>query len=372
MSEARGVALSRRVVIGAEIEAYSIRASDFKILRRTTQPRPGVSELGEEFSSDSSIGSEYNSRAFTSVREASFLLKAGLRKYLHRFYRGRRARRHPLVPFLVGGWTNRFAAAHLHVSIEGRRLTRREAQALAWHLHDHLPFLIAAGANSPVWMQRIAPGESMRFVRGSGYFLPIRRGELSAHKWNEMSYSRARRGQKPSTLEIRVLDSNVPEFVVAWLCLVKAIVLRWLRRRAATNLLRHPDYLMTRGDAGLRGIHARLRWNRYWVTVPQYLDRFLWAHREELRMMDVPEEVWEVLRLLKKGWNGARILREAAVAAREEHPQTWQRRFAKRYTRGLEDLLSGNALRDFARALHVTLPRTDRVWLGRKGASIDG
>jgi hypothetical protein len=38
-----------------------------------------------------------------------------------------------VVPLLVGGWTNRFAVTHIHVSIAGQRLTHdRAADAVAW------------------------------------------------------------------------------------------------------------------------------------------------------------------------------------------------------------------------------------------------
>jgi hypothetical protein len=89
-------------------------------------------------------------------------------------------------------------------------------------------------------------------------------------------------------------------------------------------------------------------------------------------MMDFPHELFAVFKLLKSGFNGAKLIRKAVQAARAEHVQTWQRRFAKRYSEGLALLLSGNRLEDFAAALHVDLPNTDRVWLGRRSASIDG
>ncbi|GMU22264.1 MAG: hypothetical protein AMXMBFR13_23520 [Phycisphaerae bacterium] len=98
----------------------------------------------------------------------------------------------------------------------------------------------------------------------------------------------------------------------------------------------------------------------------------MWEHRDEFEEMDLPSEMYDVFKLLKRGYNGARIIHNAAVLARHEHPQTWQRRFAKRYSNGLEDLLSGNHLHDFATQLRVELPCIDEVYLGRKGASIDG
>src|SRR5262249_13164772 len=100
------------------------------------------------------------------------------------------------------------------------------------------------------------------------------------------------------------------------------------------------------------------------------LDRVLWEHRAELEQMDIPEEVWETLKLLKRGYSGARLIADAARRARAEHPQTWQRRFAKRYVEGLESLLDGNTLRSFAEALKVELPSVDGVWLGRRRGAL--
>lgn len=361
----------KRIVIGVEIEAYSISVSDYQITRRLSRPRPGLSEAGERFSRDASIGSEYNSRPFSTIREALFLLKAGLRKYLRGLYRTRDKDLEYRVPLLVGGWTNRFAGTHLHISVAGKRLDEETAASLSWHVHDQLPLLIAVGANSPVWGRRITGKASNRFLRGSdAHFMVTRRNRLTSVSTRELVFSRGRK-TKPATLEIRVLDSNIPEFVVASLCLTKAVCLRWLRGEGAANRMTHADYVRARHEAAVHGMRAKLPWKRAWIAVPEYLDRFLWEHRDEFEAMDIPDEMFEVFRLLKRGYNGSRILHDAALVAKKEHPQTWQRRFAKRYREGLAHLLSGNSLRDFAHELKVPLPRTDRVWLGRKRGSID-
>lgn len=366
----RGAA-HKRVLIGVELEAYSIGAWDSRIGRKLVRPR-GAAEKGERFTRDASIGSEYNSRPFETVRESLFLLKSGLRKYLRRFYRTQTPDADYSVPLLVGGWTNRFAGMHLHLSIAGERLSLSRARSLARHLHAHMPFFIAVGANSPVWGGTLTGRASMRLLRGHRlYFKPVERGRVRS-KWDEeMVYSPGRK-TKPPTLELRAFDSNVPEYASTVLSLVKAVALRWLRRGAATNLVSQEHYLAGRVDAGFRGLHGRLRWRKDWLDFPHYLDRFLWEHRAEFELMDLPEEVFEVYKLLKKGWNGARLIHDAAALAKDEHPQTWQQRFAKRYHRGLELLLSGNSLRDFAAALKVPLPPTARVELGRRGASIHG
>ena len=361
----------QRIVIGVEIETYSINVSDHKIGRRLSRPRPGLSESGERFSRDASIGSEYNSRPYTTVRESLFLLKAGLRKYLRGLYRSREEDTDYRVPLFVGGWTNRFAGTHMHISVANRKLSKKEATALSWHIHDQLPFFIAIGANSPIWDQQVTGKASNRFLRGSAtYFTPVRRGDLTSVDTRELVYSPGRK-TKPGTLEIRVFDSNLPEYVVANLCLVKAVCLRWLKGEAAANRMSHADYLLARQEAATKGMKAKLPWKREWIPAKDYMDRFLWEHREEFDAMDIPEEIYEVLRLLKRGYNGARLIHDAVAIAKKEHPQTWQRRFAKRYRSGLGHLLSGNTLQDFSKELLTPFPSTDRVWLGRKRGSID-
>ncbi len=360
----------RRIVTGVEIEAYSIDVSDYRIGRRLSRPRPGVSESGERFVRDSSIGSEYISRPFETIREAFFLLKAGLRKYLRGLYRGGDASTDYMVPLLVGGWTNRFAGTHIHVSVGGRPLTRERGGSLASHLHDQIPFLIALGANSPIWQGRVTNKASNRFCRGAEtYFAATRRGRLTSVENREILYSPGRK-TKPATVELRILDSNLPEYIVACLCVVKSVCLRWLSGEPPANRIRHSDYLQARIDAGMKGIRAKLPWKGDLLPVPSYLDRFVWEHRRELEAMDIPDEIFETLRLLKRGYSGGRLIHEAAVQMRKRYPRSWQSHFAQRYVSGLSDLLSGNSLRDFAAALEVSLPVTKRVWLGRRGASI--
>jgi hypothetical protein len=362
----------RRVVVGVEVEAYSISQADYAIGRRTSRPRPGTSERGERFTRDTSIGSEYNSRPFHTVREALFLLKSGLRKYLRDKYRGEIDDDERLVPLLVGSWTNRFAGTHLHISLAERELELDDAVSIAAHIHDHIPLLIAMGANSPVWDKRLTAVASNRVVRGcEAYFRPLDRDGLTSADLCEMRYAPGRR-TKPPTVEIRVLDSNVPEMICACLTVVKAIVLRWLRTREPVNVAEREIYAAARDDAARRGMSCKLPWRDELVPAHTALDRFLWEHRDEIEMMHIPPEVFDTLKLLKRGWSGAKIIRKAVVSARERHAQTWQRRFAKRYSEGLELLLSGNHLRDFAAALAVELPDTEAVWLGRKSAPIDG
>jgi hypothetical protein len=358
--------LHKRIVMGVEIEAYTISLPGHRITRRLASPRRGVGERGERFTRDASIGTEYVGRPFATIREGMFLLKAGLRKYSHKYYERRTRSRHLRQLLLVGGWRDRFAGTHLHLSVAGRELSKEDARRLASHVHDHIPFLVAAGANSPVWADEITEVASNRVLRASRvYFQPTDRGTLTQREYDELVYSPGRK-RKPPTLEFRVPDSNVPEYVMAVAACVKAVALDWLRGRGMSNRLTKADYLRSREGAALKGMRARLCWGGEWISAPRYLDRFVWAHRDALEDMDLPEEVWTALRLLKRGWDGAAILRGAAHRAHVEHPQTWQARFAKRYVSALEELLSGHSLHEFAERLEVELPDVEDVWLGRR------
>jgi hypothetical protein len=360
----------RSVIAGLELEAYSIRLPDYTIGRQLVPPRRGTSEKGERFSRDSTIGTEYNSRPFETIREGYFLLRSGLRKYGSRRYRSRKASVSGHELLLVGGWTNRFAGAHIHLSLADRDLSKATAKKLAWHVHDHIPFLIAMGANSPVWGNRITDVASNRIVRATRkYFRPVARGELYQRMYDEMLFNRPRK-TKPGTLELRVLDANLPEFVMAASCMVKAVALNWLAGGAATNRIPSADYIRARQDAAERGVRAKLCWNGQWVTVPRYLDLFVWAHRHFLDEMDIPEEIWTAIKLVKRRINGSTLVGQATRLAYEEHPRAWERHFAERYVEGLNELLSGNTLFDFAERLRVELPDLDSVWLGRRNLEL--
>lgn len=354
-----------RIVLGIELESYTIHRSGYYISRELAFPRKGVGEKGERFGRDASIGTEYNGPPFKTIREGLFLLKAGLRKYTRQHYRGEpdKDERHQL--FLTGGWRDRYAGAHIHISVCDEKVSKERARHLAWHLHDHIPLLIALGANSPVWADELTAFSSNRILRASKtYFRPIKRGTITSRALDEMTYSRGRK-RKPPTLEVRVLDSNLPEFVMAAACCTKAVALGWLRGNAAPNCIRHSQYVRARQSAAEKGMQAKLCWNGEWMPAGDYLDRFVWTYRQELARMDVPQELWTVFKLLKKGFNGAELLRIAAERAHREHPQTWQRRFAKRYTKALDYLLSGNTILDFARELGVEIPAINGTWLGR-------
>jgi hypothetical protein len=354
-----------RIVMGIELESYTIALPEYRISRELAFPRPGVGEKGERFTRDDSIGTEYNSRPFNTIREGLFLLRAGLRKYSVKLYRQKNETRKGRQLLLVGGWRDRYAGCHIHMSVAEEELEIDRAKRLAWHLHDHIPFFIALGANSPVWQEELNHVAANRIVRASKiYFRPISRRALRTKPFDEMLFSPGRK-TKPPTIELRVLDSNIPDYVMAIATLVKAAALAWLRGKGAPNKLVHADYLKARDNGAHLGMRAKLCWNGAWMPATTYLDRFIWAYREELGEMEIPEDVWTTLKLLKRGYNGSRILREAAQKAYDEHPQTWQRRFAGRYVNAIDKLLAGNSILDFVTELGLEPPNLDDVWLGR-------
>src|SRR3989338_9898511 len=104
----------RAISVGIELETYSISVPEYRISREIQFPRRGIAEAGERFTKDVSIGSEYNSRVFYTIREAFFLLRNGLRKYIHF---GGSQEPEDYTVFLVGGWVDRFAGTHIHTAV---------------------------------------------------------------------------------------------------------------------------------------------------------------------------------------------------------------------------------------------------------------
>ncbi|OGX05360.1 MAG: hypothetical protein A3G87_08100 [Omnitrophica bacterium RIFCSPLOWO2_12_FULL_50_11] len=354
----------RAISVGVELETYSISVPEYRISRELHFPRRGIAELGERFTKDASIGSEYNSRVFYTVREAFFLLKNGLRKYIH--YRSSPEEHDYRTLFPIGGWTDRFAGSHIHMALGKKKFEYRRARLLARRLHSHIPFLIALCGNSPVWRDRITAINSNRLLRGTEKYCKVTRRELLyKHHYRELTYNEGGK-RKPPTLEIRVLDSGIPEYVVAAICVVKAVALQWLERKPSLNHLTHEDYLSARDQAIRYGPKAKLLWNRHALTVPQYVDLFFRKYEDELDQLAIPDDVIDVFKYLKRGWNQSTVIRRAAQKSRWHHRPTWERRFAKRYAAAIRALLDGNSYTEFAKALGVRLPSIERTWMGRR------
>jgi hypothetical protein len=352
--------------MGVELETYSIALPEYRICRELHFPKRSIVEKGERFTRDVSIGSEYNSRVFNTLREAFFLLKSGLRKYT--LFRSDEDSGGHFVIFPTGGWTDRFAGGHIHLALGKKGIEYADARKLALHLHDHIPFLIALAGSSPVWRERISKCSSNRLLRGSNkYCRATKRGTLTRNPYHELTYNRGRK-KKPPTLEVRVCDSMIPEYFAAALTVCLAVALRFLAKKAPLNHSVHAKYLKARDSAVRFGPAAKLVWNNHSISLPHYIDIFFRKYEEELDKMDIPDEVIRVFKYLKKGWNQAEVIRKASERCWKKHRPTWQRQFAKRYSAAIQELLDGNSFEQFVKRLGVRLPSIERTWLGRKEA----
>ena len=354
--------LRPRVSMGVEVEFFAICMPGYTITRRIVQPHELIAERGERFTVDQSIGTEYDSMVFYTVREALFLLKSGLRKFFLKRYLYSRQAKIESVAFL-GGWKDRFAGTHFHIAFGPSGIPKKQADKLAEHIHDHIPFLIALCANSPVWRRKLTKYASNRFLLGSEeYCCVTKRGDLDRYHYDEINYNKG--GRKPPTLELRVCDSNIPEYLAATLVVLKAIAQACIKGRRISNICRHENYLIARENAAREGVKATLFWNNKKLSVPKYLDLIFKYYQKEIETMDVPDELLDVFKLLKLGFNGAEIVRRSCRSLRRSHLRGWERRFGKKYASAIEELLDGHTLRVFAGELGVRLPVTDKVKLG--------
>ncbi len=352
--------------LGVELEAYSIDIPENRICRELHFPRRGVIEKGERFTKDDSIGLEFNSKPFTTLREALFLLKNSLRKYTK--FRETNGETHELAIFPAGGWIDRFAGSHIHIGLGKHGITYPEAKRLYRYLHGHLPFLMVLSANSPVWREKITPHASNRLLLGTKKYFKITKTErLFKDHFREINFNKGN-SRKPPTLEIRALDSSLPEYLTACLAVCMAVTRYWLKPKPILNVSTHTNYLNARDQAIRLGTKARLVWANHWIPVPRYVDLFFRKYDEELRELDIPEDVLRIFKYLKRGWNQAEVIRKAAIRCRKRHLPTWQIQFAKKYSPAIEELLDGNTFERFAQRLGVKLPSIQRTWLGRKHA----
>ncbi|MEM2099975.1 MAG: glutamate-cysteine ligase family protein [Thermoproteota archaeon] len=344
------VAEEEPLTIGVEIECYTILIREGKISRRVIIPDVNSSKTEERFTVDKSIGTEYVSRPFRSVREALQAISSGLVKY------GDSSIGDKALPLPVGGWNDRFAGTHFHLGFKDKGLSREEAGSLASYIHDHIPFIIAVSANSPVWRRRITPYSSNRLLRGGGkYCIPVTRGGLNQNHYRELNFNPANK-HKHSTLEIRVCDSNIPPYVCTVMTILRILALAWRNGKEPCNNLTHEAYLETRTEAARRGAAAKLYWKGNHVSVGEYLTLLLDNYSEEAGMLDIPKDVVEVFNLLEKNWNNAEALRSAAIKLRGKYGNDWERNMAFKLASALKTILNGGSLSEYHEALGLRTP----------------
>ena len=347
--------------MGVEVEFFSIRNDTFS--HRVIKPKKHLREKGEKFTSDPTIGTEYNSKVFYSVREAFFLLKSSLRKYQLRNYHHTKRSGVAGIAF-HGSWADKAAGTHIHIGIGRKDISKKKASEIANYIHDHLPFIIAVSTNSPVW--EYMPGRissSRMHYTGEDYCMPTLKGKLETDHHNELNFNNYI--GKDSTLEIRICDSNIPEFICASLLIINVLANASLRKRRQSNILTDGHYLAARKSAIKHGAKSMLYWNNKPVTFAKYIDNFFNYYRHDIKKLDVPDQIFDVFRYLKKGYNGSTITKRSCTNLKRKHPRAWKRYFARRYAIAIEELLNGQTLKVFASHLGVRLPNVEKVRLGR-------
>ncbi|MGQ9479762.1 MAG: glutamate-cysteine ligase family protein [Thermoproteota archaeon] len=333
------------ITIGVEIECYTILTSKKRISRSVLLPREDPSEKGERFTVDKSIGSEYVTKPFKSVVEALYAIDRGLGKYAEP------SNNHNALPLPIGGWNDRFAGAHFHIGFKEKGFRKEEALSLANYIHDHIPFIIAISANSPVWRRRITKYSSNRILRGGGeYCMPVVKGELNQNHYREINFNPENK-HKPSTFEIRVCDSNIPPYVCTVMAVLMILVSAWRNGKKACNSLTHEAYLQSRIEAARKGVKSTLYWDREPVTVGEYLRLLTFSYKDETSVLDLPRDVLEVFSLLEKGWNHAEVIRHAAIESRRKYGRGWEKNMAVKLASAMETLLNGGSLKAYHKSL---------------------
>jgi len=332
------------ITIGVEIECYTILTSRKTISRSVLLPGRRFSEEGERFTIDKSIGSEYVTRPFEGVVEALHAIDRGLEKYAD-------SSNNHALPLPIGGWNDRFAGAHFHIGLKEKGFSREEALSLANYIHDHIPFIIAVSASSPVWRRRITEYSSNRLLRvGGKYCIPVAKGVLNQNHYREMNLNPGNK-RKPPTLEIRVCDSNIPPYVCTVMTILKMLASAWRNGKKACNSLTHEAYLQSRIEAARRGVKAVLYWNEKPVTVGEYLRLLYLNYGDEASVLDVPQSVLEAIDMLEKGWNHAEAIRHAAIESKKRFGREWEKDIAVKLASAIKALLHGGSLKNYYEAL---------------------
>jgi len=361
------------VTNGVEIESYLIR--NYEIIDGGfVQPVTEVIEPGEIFTDDETIGNEYNSPIFDEINEGLFLIKSGLRKY-RKFCE----KKGDYQIGLFGTWLEHSAGTHLHIALDREEgISKNEAIPLMMYLHDYLPFIIALCANSVVLPEGIEnkptlnSNASNRMVKyGATHCKSIEKKELKLGKsdhWAEIDYNYFRK-EKPPTIEIRVADSNIPEFVIAAVTIIRILTNAYLKGKHSPNNLFFSNYKTSKNNAAINGVQASLYWNNKNIKFEDYIDKFFDTFREELEVEGPNDEILDIFRLAKIGWNNAVIMRESIEYIKRIYSPkkyNWRRQFLLRYINAISSLLDGKTIEKYAELLEVKFPDTSNVKLGKK------
>jgi hypothetical protein len=362
------------VTNGVEIESYLIK-DDIILEKAYVLPIEDVIEPGEAFTDDMTIGNEYISPVFDDINEGLFLLKNGLRKY--RVFLEERAE-HQIG--LFGTWLSDPAGTHMHVALGEEGIKKEIARELMVYIHDYLPLIIALCVNSPVFPSRVkqrprlTSHPSNRLLNyASEHCKSISKEEIRemrSNHWVEINYNALKaRTDKPPTIEIRLPDSNIPEFIIAGVEVLRVLTIACLSGKESPNQLSFQNYQKAKRSAIRYGVRGQLYWDNYKVKTSTYIDKFFDEFSEEIEKEDPIDEILDIFRLAKLGWTNADIMAESINYIRSVYSSkkfNWRKQFLRQYTEALAALLDGNRLGDYANLLYVDLPEVDDVLLGRE------
>ncbi|MHA1786513.1 MAG: hypothetical protein ACTSVY_09420 [Candidatus Helarchaeota archaeon] len=369
------------ITMGFEIEAYSIsylidengEKRDFEVGYDVFYPQENVFEKGEQYTDDVTIGPEFNSPVFFSIKNCLFMLKNSLRKY-NIFQEKDEDNRERRIA-LFGTWLENPAALHVHIGYGLDGIELADAAYLAKHVVHHLPFLIALTTSSPIF-QKETTGIANNRLNTSQFCKALDLKEIDdgipIEHFTEINYNNylIEEREKPPTLEIRVCDTNIPEYAVAALTVIYAIIMRAKKGKKGENRNKKPlmsnsfkNHLIARENAIRQGSKAILMWNDKKTTINKYVDKFFYFYREELDEMGVSSTITDVFKYLKKGWNMGEIIRRAVEISKQK-TEDWEQDFCKKYINALEHSLDGADLSAFAEFLGIQLPDPKKIKLG--------
>jgi hypothetical protein len=156
---------------------------------------------------------------------------------------------------------------------------------------------------------------------------------------------------------------------MAPVAMVKVLTIAYIRGTQRANDLDFQKYKRSRWSAAKYGVKGSLHWNGRNIKFHSYLDNFFDAYHGEIEECNIPDEILNIFRLAKIGWNHARILEKGLKTAKSLYGSkkfNWRKQFIDLYSRALESLLDGAKLDEYTRMLNVELPEIDDVILGKK------
>ncbi len=359
------------ITMGLEVEMFSIdlNTMQFRTLA-PIYPKNGI-EKDEKYVDDMTIGSEFNSPAFTSINESLFRLKTGLRKYFVNLETAEDKR-----IALMGSYDLEMetAGVHYHFGFDLKKgITEKEAELIAPHIHQQIPFIIAITGNSPIIREKITNNASNRLLtNGEAMFVAIDRKDIQDFSYtshfHEINYNE-NPGKKPPTLEIRVTDSNIPEYIMAGLFIAYISTIGALKGKKLWKYYDFKKHRKNRIEAAKKGAKASIHWNKVKLPIPKYVDAFFNFYKTEIKETNVSEDILQVFRLARSWWNMADIMREAYKKIHSKFKKKGEdfisQEFCRKILEAQRKNLNGENIISYAKHMNVKIPSIEGVKLGK-------